>query len=65
MLIQKWSDIYNDESLDYKNYSAVDASEEAAGNKAGEDGDVAGLQPFPVALSEANEVPYISASSAA
>ncbi|KAK2640023.1 hypothetical protein Ddye_027818 [Dipteronia dyeriana] len=65
MLIQKWSDIYNDESLDYKNYSAVDASEEAAGNEAGEDGDAAGLQPFMVALSEAGEVPYISAPSAA
>ncbi|KAK4850342.1 hypothetical protein QYF36_005900 [Acer negundo] len=65
MLIQKWSDIYNDESLDYKNYSAVVASEEAAGNEAGEDGDAAVLQPFLVALSDAGEVPYVSAPSAA
>ncbi|KAK1584196.1 hypothetical protein Q3G72_030688 [Acer saccharum] len=65
MLIQKFSDIYNDESLDYKNYSAVDASEEAAGKEAGEDGDAAVLQPFLVGFSEAGEVPYISAPSAA
>ncbi|KDP23361.1 hypothetical protein JCGZ_23194 [Jatropha curcas] len=53
MLVQKWWDIYNDESLDYRNTVA------AAG------GDEGGMQPFLAALSEAGVVHYVNAPSAA
>ncbi|CAK7340478.1 unnamed protein product [Dovyalis caffra] len=51
MLVQNWWDIYNDESLDYKN-TVVAAAE-------------AELQPFLAALSEAGVVHYVVAPSAA
>ncbi|KAL5850916.1 hypothetical protein ACOSQ4_008929 [Xanthoceras sorbifolium] len=63
MLVQKWWDIYNDESLDYKNYSTSAA---AAGEA--EEPDAVGdeiLHPFLAALSEAGVVHFISAPSAA
>lgn len=56
MLVQKWWDIFNDESLDYKNY--VPPNEDA------EDESV-NPQPFIVALSEAGVVHYVTAPSAA
>ncbi|KAK8476718.1 hypothetical protein V6N13_067184 [Hibiscus sabdariffa] len=57
MLVAKWWDIYNDESLDYKNAVATGEAE------AGED-DQAGLQQFFAALPEAAVV-HIKAPSAA
>ena len=57
-LVTKWRDIYNDESLDYRNVVACGEAE------ADED-EQTGLQPFLEALSEAGVVHYISAPSAA
>ncbi|KAF8034794.1 hypothetical protein BT93_C0956 [Corymbia citriodora subsp. variegata] len=54
MLVQKWRDIYEDESLDYKN---IVAREEAVKR--------ANLERFLAALSEAGVVPYVPAPSAA
>lgn len=53
MLVKKWWDIYNDESLDYK--------------KPAGDGDAepVNLQPFIAALSEAGALQYVAAPSAA
>ncbi|XP_058076738.1 galactinol synthase 1-like [Magnolia sinica] len=51
-LVQKWWDVYDDESLDYKPPVA------------GEE-DPNSLQPFLAALSEAGVVPYVTAPSAA
>lgn len=59
MLVQKWWDIYNDETLDYKNYLA--ANEAAAQAEA----EQVNLQQFLAALSEAGVVHYITAPSAA
>ncbi|GLT29690.1 hypothetical protein SLA2020_045390 [Shorea laevis] len=53
MLVNKWWDIYNDESLDYKNY-VVSGEDEAVS-----------WQPFLAALSEAGVVHHFSAPSAA
>ncbi|GLT40979.1 hypothetical protein SLA2020_150720 [Shorea laevis] len=53
MLVNKWRDIYNDESLDYKNY-VVSGEDEAVS-----------WQPFLAALSEAGVVHHFSAPSAA
>lgn len=50
MLVKKWFDIYNDESLDYK---------------PGIEDENPKLQPFRAALSEAGVVHYIAAPSAA
>ncbi|KMS96862.1 hypothetical protein BVRB_8g199380 [Beta vulgaris subsp. vulgaris] len=50
LLVNKWLDIYNDESLDYK------PEVEAHRRK---------LQPFKAALSEAGVLHYVSAPSAA
>ncbi|GLT40988.1 hypothetical protein SLA2020_150800 [Shorea laevis] len=52
-LVNKWWDIYNDESLDYKNY-VVSGEDEAVS-----------WQPFLAALSEAGVVHHLSAPSAA
>ncbi|XP_022746201.1 galactinol synthase 2-like [Durio zibethinus] len=57
-LVTKWRDIYNDESLDYRN--AVASVEEEA-----DEDEQTGLQPFLAALSEAGVVHYTSAPSAA
>lgn len=53
MLVKKWWDIYNDESLDYKKPSAD-----------GNAGSV-NLQPFIDALSDAAAVQFVTAPSAA
>ena len=53
MLVKKWWDIYDDESLDYNNTVASAEAEQR------------NLQAFLVALSEAGGVPYITAPSAA
>lgn len=53
MLVKKWLDIYNDESLDYKKPS-VDGN---AGS--------VNLQPFIDALSDAAAVQFVTAPSAA
>ena len=56
MLVQKWWDIYNDESLDYKKQQigAVVAAEQAVD-----------MQPFIEALTEAGAFQYVTAPSAA
>ena len=54
MLVQKWWDIYNDESLDYKKPTIVEGEEEPLN-----------LQPFLAVLSEAGAVQYVTAPSAA
>lgn len=56
MLVQKWWDIFNDESLDYKNYVPPDEDAEDEAARA---------QPFLMALSEAGVVYYVAAPSAA
>lgn len=54
MLVKKWWDIYNDDSLDYK--KPVGAIE----------GDApVNIQPFIAALSQAGAVKYVTAPSAA
>ena len=61
MLVNKWWEIYNDPSLDYKNnrmmitndYGAVVAAEQV------------NLGPFISALSEAGQIKYVAAPSAA
>lgn len=53
MLVKKWWDIYNDESLDYKKPVEV------------ADGEEVKMQPFLAALSEAGAVQYVTAPSAA
>ncbi|XWS58071.1 hypothetical protein CRYUN_Cryun08bG0003700 [Craigia yunnanensis] len=58
MLVTKWRDIYNDESLDYRNVVASDEAE-------AEEDEQTRLQPFLAALSEAGIAHYISAPSAA
>ena len=58
MLVTKWRDIYNDESLDYRNVVASDEAE-------AEEDEQTGLQPFLAALSKAGVGQYISAPSAA
>ncbi|KAK6937248.1 hypothetical protein RJ641_030756 [Dillenia turbinata] len=56
MLVNKWWDIYNDESLDYKKpATATDVGQPEAVN----------LQPFIAALSDAGAVKYVTAPSAA
>lgn len=52
MLVKKWWDIYNDETLDYKNIS---------GDKGGDDH----KKQFVKALSEAGVLQYVKAPSAA
>ncbi|PKI44537.1 galactinol synthase 1-like [Punica granatum] len=54
MLVKKWWDIYDDESLDYKNNVAPAESNEPVD-----------LQPFLAAMSKAGAINYISAPSAA
>lgn len=53
MLVKKWWDIYNDESLDYK--KPVEAANAEAVK----------MQPFLAALSEVDAVQYVTAPSAA
>lgn len=55
MLVKKWWDIYNDESLDYKKPVAV----------VGTEADPVNLKPFITALTEAGRVNYVTAPSAA
>lgn len=55
MLIKKWWDIYNDESLDYKKPSAATETDTEPVN----------FQPFIDALSNAGTVQYVAAPSAA
>lgn len=55
LLVKKWWDIYNDDSLDYKKPVEV-----AAG-----DAEPINMQPFIAALSEAGAFPYVTAPSAA
>lgn len=56
ILVQKWWDIYNDESLDCKKPAAIVEGEAEPVN----------LQPFlQAALSEAGNVQYVAAPSAA
>ncbi|XP_020107677.1 galactinol synthase 1-like [Ananas comosus] len=64
MLVKKWWDIYNDESLDYKGpaVAAVDAISVAV---EAEPEPNALQKPFLAALSEAGKVQYITAPSAA
>lgn len=52
MLVKKWWDIYNDDSLDYKKPVATEA-------------DLVNLKPFITALTEAGRVNYVTAPSAA
>ncbi|KAL3749933.1 hypothetical protein ACJRO7_010977 [Eucalyptus globulus] len=54
MLVKKWWDIYDDESLDYRNIVARDEAAKRAN-----------LERFLAALSEAGVVPYVPAPSAA
>ena len=54
MLVQKWWDIYNDESLDFKPMLEEDAGVTPVS-----------LHPFVAALSEAGEVQYVTAPTAA
>ncbi|KAF3453147.1 hypothetical protein FNV43_RR03583 [Rhamnella rubrinervis] len=56
VLVKKWWDIYNDESLDYKN--TVNANEET-------DQKEMSLQQFLAALKEVGDVRYVTAPSAA
>ena len=56
MLIKKWWDIYNDESLDYKKPIGAAVYGEA---------EPVNMQPFIAALSEAGRVKYVTAPSAA
>ncbi|XP_022935677.1 galactinol synthase 1-like [Cucurbita moschata] len=57
MLVDKWWDIYNDSSLDYKPPPSSSSAET--------DGDGVNMQPFICALSEAGPVQFVSAPSAA
>ncbi|KAI6694566.1 hypothetical protein NL676_022276 [Syzygium grande] len=59
MLVKKWWDIYEDESLDYKNCPHVTA----AGAKA--DAKLVNMEPFITALSKVGAVQYVKAPSAA
>ncbi|KAF8014877.1 hypothetical protein BT93_H0617 [Corymbia citriodora subsp. variegata] len=62
MLVKKWQDIYEDESLDYKKDAmAAGAAAAAAGGVA----EPVNMQPFIAALSEAGAVQYVTAPSAA
>ena len=54
MLVQKWWDIYNDDSLDYKKPTIAEGEAEPVI-----------LQPFLAALSEAGAIQYVTAPSAA
>lgn len=56
MLVKKWWDIYDDESLDYKKPPAAPTTGEA---------EPVNMQPFLAALSEAGAVQYVTAPSAA
>lgn len=58
MLVQKWWDIYNDESLDYKKQQSG-AVVAAAAEQAVD------MQPFIEALTEARAIQYVTAPSAA
>jgi inositol 3-alpha-galactosyltransferase len=57
MLVKKWWDIYDDESLDYRN--CIGAA--VAGNGT----EQLNRQPFVAALSEAGDVNFVTAPSAA
>ncbi|PQP96146.1 galactinol synthase 2 [Prunus yedoensis var. nudiflora] len=57
ILVKKWWDIYDDESLDFKNIVAA--------AEAGNGVDQVDLQAFKAALSEASVVNFITAPSAA
>ncbi|KAF8039745.1 hypothetical protein BT93_B2074 [Corymbia citriodora subsp. variegata] len=61
MLVKKWQDIYEDESLDYKK----DAMAAGAAATAGGVAEPVNMQPFIAALSEAGAVQYVTAPSAA
>lgn len=54
MLVQKWWDIYRDESLDYKKPVVAEGDTEPRN-----------LQPLIAAVSEAGAVQYVTAPSAA
>lgn len=55
MLVKKWWDIYNDETLEFKNYRGIMRAEPEGVE----------LEPFRAALSEAGAVYYVTAPSAA
>lgn len=55
MLVKKWWDIYDDESLDYKPATEAEVASAEPVN----------LQPFIAALSEAGAIQYVTAPSAA
>ncbi|PRQ42438.1 putative inositol 3-alpha-galactosyltransferase [Rosa chinensis] len=57
MLVKKWWDIYDDESLDYKN--CIGAAESGNGTEQ------VNLRPFVAALSEAGDVRFVTAPRAA
>ncbi|MQL77513.1 hypothetical protein Taro_009934 [Colocasia esculenta] len=63
-LVERWWDIYDDESLDYKGASlaTVAVGQAAAEEEAGADGR---KQPFRTTLSKAGEVRFVTAPSAA
>ncbi|XVF57626.1 hypothetical protein PTKIN_Ptkin06aG0220400 [Pterospermum kingtungense] len=58
MLVAKWKEIYDDESLDYNNFVA-------AGEAEADEDEQAGLQPILAALSEGRTVHHVRAPSAA
>lgn len=58
MLVKKWWDIYNDQSLDYKKPAGVGVVAEGEAKPVN-------MQPFIAALSEAGSVQFVTAPSAA
>ncbi|KAG6648048.1 galactinol synthase 1-like [Carya illinoinensis] len=61
VLVKKWWDVYNDESLDYKKPPTPPAAATATGGEA----EAVNMQPFLAALSEASAVQFMTAPSAA
>ncbi|XP_030455005.1 galactinol synthase 2-like isoform X2 [Syzygium oleosum] len=59
MLVKKWRDIYEDESLDFKNCPSAAAAASGAG------AEPVNMEPFIAALSQAGAVHYVTAPSAA
>ncbi|KAM1061288.1 hypothetical protein ACFX2I_025727 [Malus domestica] len=64
MLVKKWWDIYNDESLDYKKAAGGAGAGGVVGPEAASGGERVNMRPFIDALSEA-AVQYVTAPSAA
>lgn len=61
VLVKKWWDIYNDESLDYKKLPTLVSAATATVGEA----EAVNMQPFLAALSEAGAVQFVTAPSAA